>query len=274
MYKFYAHLISDSTGDTVSAIARAVLTRFDGIEVKYYTWSLIGTEKQLERILNIAKKKTGVIIHTISNPALSLFLKKKSEHLEIPCINALEEVTEIVSMYLHKKPILHPGRLHALDKEYFKRIDAINFTIAHDDGQSNDTLNEAEIILLGPSRTSKSPTSMYLAHKGFKTANIPFISGIKLELDREKLPDTFLVGLHVSIDRLIDVRSNRLLSLNASDNVGYVSEDAVSSEVKEARKFYLANNIPIIDVTNKSIEETAAKIIQMYHLWQTRRPGP
>lgn len=271
MYKFYAHLISDSTGDTVSVIARAIFTRFDGIEVKYYIWALIGTEKQLERIINIAKKKTGIVIHTISNPALGLFLKEKSKHINIPCIDALEGVTKTISGFLHKKPVLYPGRLHVLDREYFKRIDAINFTIAHDDGQSTETLGEADIVLLGPSRTSKSPTSMYLAHKGFKTANIPFISGIKYEFDKNKLPNTFFVGLHVSIDRLIDVRRNRLLSINSNDNVNYVSEDAVSDEVLEAKKFYLANSIPIIDVTNKSIEETAAKIIQMYHLWQKRR---
>jgi hypothetical protein len=271
MYRFYAHLISDSTGDTVSAVARAVLTRFDDIEVKYYLWALIRTEKQLERIVNIAKKKTGVIVHTLSNPKLNLFLKELAERSGILCIDALESVTEMVSRYLHKDPVLRPGRLHALDKEYFKRIEAINFTIAHDDWQSPDTLSNAEIILIGPSRTSKSPTAMYLAHKGFKTANIPFISGIKLELDKENLANVFVVGLYASMDRLIDVRRSRLLSLNSTDNAKYVGEEFVRDEIQEAKKFYLSHDIPIIDVTNKAIEETAAKIIQLYHLWKMHK---
>jgi regulator of PEP synthase PpsR (kinase-PPPase family) len=271
MYKFYAHLISDSTGDTVSAIAKAVLTRFDDIDVKYYTWALIGSEKQIERIINIAKKKNGVVIHTISTPELNLFLKKKAKEEGITCIDPLENVTQKMSAYLDKDPILQAGRLHALDKEYFKRIDAINFTIEHDDGQSPDGLKDAEMILLGPSRTSKSPTSMYIAHKGFKVANVPFISGIKFDLERDKLADVFFVGLYTSTDRLIDVRRNRLLSLNLRDNANYVSEEAVKNEIRDAKRFYLKNNIPIIDVTNKSIEETAAKIIQLYHVWKIGR---
>jgi regulator of PEP synthase PpsR (kinase-PPPase family) len=273
MYKFYAHLISDSTGDTVSAIARAVFTRFDGIEVKYYTWALIGTEKQVERIMNIAKKKDGVVLHTISNPELNLFLKNKASKCGITCIDALEGVTEKMSLYLSKDPVLQPGRLHMLDKEYFQRIEAINFTIAHDDGQSPDGLKDADIILLGPSRTSKSPTSMYLAHKGFKVANVPFVSGIKFELKRENLADIFFVGLYTSTDRLIDVRRNRLLSLNARDSASYVSEEGVKNEIRDAKRFYLENDIHPIDVTNKAIEETSAKIIQLYHLWKTRKSG-
>ena len=271
MHKLYAHLISDSTGDTVSAIARAVFTRFNSIDVKYYTWALIGTEKQLERIVNLAKKKNGIIMHTISNLHLQLFLKEKSKKAGIECINAIEDVTKKVASYLHEKPTLQAGRLHTLEEEYFKRIDAINFTIAHDDGQSPEGLKDADIILLGPSRTSKSPTSMYLAHKGFKTANVPFVSGVKFDLDRNMFSDVFFVGLCTSIDRLIDVRRNRLLSLNARDNVKYVSEDGVGDEIRAAKKFYLEQNIPLIDVTNKSIEETAAKILQLYHLWKSNR---
>ena len=273
MHKFYAHLISDSTGDTVSAIARAVFTRFDNINVKYYTWALIGTETQIERIINIAKKKTGIILHTISAPHLGLFLKEKSDKAGILCINAIEKITERVAHYLHKKPTFQPGRLHTLDEEYFKRIEAINFTIAHDDGQSPETLKESEIILIGPSRTSKSPTSMYLAHKGFKTSNVPFVEGIKLELNLDTISNSFIVGFLTSIDRLIDVRKNRLLSLNSHPNTKYVSEEEVSNEIREAKKFYLSNNIPIIDVTNKSIEETSARILQLYHLWEKHRGG-
>jgi [pyruvate, water dikinase]-phosphate phosphotransferase / [pyruvate, water dikinase] kinase len=273
MHKFYAHLISDSTGGTVSAVARAVFTRFNDVKVKYYTWALIGTERQLERIVNIAKKKTGIIVYTISDPQLLLFLKEKSNKAGIECIDAIEEVTKKVARYLHQKPTLEAGRLHTLDEQYFKRIDAINFTIMHDDGQSPESLKESEIILIGPSRTSKSPTAMYLAHKGFKVANIPFVSGIKLGVERDKLADVFFIGLCTSVDRLIDVRRNRLLSLNARDNTKYVSEEGVGNEIREAKKFYLEHNIPLIDVTNKSIEETAAKILQLYHLWKSRRVG-
>ena len=268
MHKFYAHLISDSTGGTVSTVAQAVFSRFDDVKVKYYTWALVGTEKQLERIINIAKKKTGIIMHTISNPHLLMFLKEKANKAEIKCIDVLEDVTKKAAEYFHQKPKLEAGRLHTLDEQYFKRIDAINFTIAHDDGQAPESLKDAEIILIGPSRTSKSPTAMYLAYKGFKVANIPFINGIKLRLEKEKFSNIFFVGLCTSIDRLIDVRKNRLLSLNMRDNAKYVSEEGVGNEIREAKKFYLEQRISFIDVTNKSIEETAAKIIQLYHLWK------
>jgi len=273
MRKVYAHLISDSTGDTVSAIARAVFTRFENIDVKYYLWALIGTNTQIDRILNLVKKRGGIIMHTLSNPNLECRLREQSEKNGIVCINAIAELTKKMAMYLQERPVLLPGRRHILDKEYFKRIDAINFTMAHDDGQLPDALHESEIILIGPSRTSKSPTSMYLAYKGFKVANLPFVSGLPFAIDRERLSESFVVGLYTSTDRLIEVRRNRLLSLNARNNAKYVSEEGVSSEIREAKKFYLANDIPIVDITNKSVEETAAKIIQLQQSWKAASSG-
>ncbi|NRA73457.1 MAG: kinase/pyrophosphorylase [Rickettsiales bacterium] len=271
MSKVYAHLISDSTGDTVSAVSRAVFAKFNDIDVKYYTWALIVTKSQIERIIKIVKRKRGVILHTISDPEMSSFLKHKCEETNIVCIGAIEQITEKIAHYLDQKPTVQVGRSHILDEEYFKRIEAINYTIMHDDGQSPDTLNEADIILIGPSRTTKSPTSMYLAYKGFKTANIPFILEVKFELNFEETQGAFIVGLYTSVDRLIDVRKNRLLSWNCTANTKYVSEEEVGKEIQKAKRFYLNNNIPIIDVTHNSIEETSAKIIQLYHLWKKQK---
>ncbi|MEM6338749.1 MAG: pyruvate, phosphate dikinase/phosphoenolpyruvate synthase regulator, partial [Pseudomonadota bacterium] len=226
------------------------------------------SSSQIERIVNIANKKAGIIFHTISDPELSFFLEEKCREIGILCIGVIDKITKKIADHLHKKPTLRAGRAHALDEEYFKRIEAINFTIAHDDGQSQDSLKEAEIILIGPSRTTKSPTSMYLAYKGFKTANVPFVLEIKMKLNFEEFSNCFFVGLYTSIDRLIDVRRNRLLSWNCSANTKYVSEEGVSNEIKAAKKFYLSNNIPMIDVTHNSIEETSAKILQLYHSWR------
>ncbi len=268
MRKIYVHLVSDSTGDTLSVIAKTIFAQFEHIEVRQYLWAFVNTKEHLSKATATIKKKPGIIMHTISNEEHVKTLDKVGQEINVPCIEVLKRVIDIIANYLEEKPNPEPGKHHTIDKEYFCRIEAINFTIAHDDGQHSDNLNKADIILVGPSRTSKSPTSMYLAYRGMKTANIPYVSGIGFPFDVTKIKNTFIVGLLVCTKRLVEIRKNRLLSINGYYRDSYVDEEKVQEEMLEAKRICVKNNWPTVDITHKSIEETAAIIIQMYHKWR------
>jgi len=270
MKKIFIHLISDSTGDTLLAISKAVFSQFDDIETKEYLWTLVLTETQLERAMKLIKEKNGIVLHTIANKEHVKELEKHCKKVGVMCINTLQDLISKVSEYIHEKPNPEPGKQHVIDEEYFRKIDAINFTIAHDDGQYTENMRNADIIIVGPSRTSKSPTSMYLAHKGYKTANIPFVLGTKFP-DLNEFSNSFIVGLTMSSNRLVEIRKSRLVSINEQTDSSYANIEKVEEESLESKRMCTRNGWLLLDVNNKSVEEIAAKIIQEYHKWKKKK---
>ncbi len=263
---FHLHLVSDSTGETVSAVARSAMAQFEGVEVDEHVWSLMRTKGQVERALDGIREHPGFVMYTIADKALRKILKAGCDELKVPCISVISRTINDLSSYLGVKTSAHyPGKQHDLDDDYFERVEAINYSLTHDDGQSTWDLDEAEIIVVGVSRTSKSPTSMYLAYRGFRTANVPYVKGVPLPENLTKLKKPFIVALTISPDRLVQIRRNRLLSLHEEHETDYVDMEEVKKELVEARRFFNQNAWPIIDVTRRSVEETAANIISLFH---------
>ena len=270
MKKIFVHLISDSTGDTLLAVARAIFSQFDDIETKEYLWTLVLSESQLEKAITLVEKRKGIVMHTIANKEHVNELEKQCKRIGVICISVLKDLVSKVSEYIHEEPNPEPGKQHVIDEEYFKKIDAMNFAIAHDDGQYTENMRNADIILVGPSRTSKSPTSMYLAYRGYKTANIPFVLGTKFP-DLKECTNSFIVGLSMSARRLVELRKSRLVSINEQTNTAYADIEKVEEEAKESKKMCIRNNWMMLDVNDKSVEEIAAKIIQEYYKWKKKR---
>jgi regulator of PEP synthase PpsR (kinase-PPPase family) len=257
------HLVSDSTGETVSSICRSVMTQFEEMEVEEHIWSLVRTQRQIEKVIEGVKTFPGIVMYTLVQEELNKRLEEECKKLKTPCIPVLEEVLMQVSGYLGQKRNAKPGRQHQMDAEYFARVEAINYTLQHDDGQQADDLEEADVVLVGVSRTSKSPTCVYLSYRGFKAANIPFVRTDALPENLSELKNPMVVGLVISPERLIQIRKTRLNELNENKQTSYVDAEAVEAEVREARRLFSKNNWPVIDVTRRSVEETAANIIQL-----------
>ncbi len=265
MKEFHLHLVSDSTGETVSSVARASVAQFDDIEANEHIWSLVRTKGQLDKVLAGIEAHPGVVMYTLVDKNLRDILKAECLKRSLPCIPVLAQIIAELSTYLGIESSLLPGRQHELDEKYFSRVEAINFTLAHDDGQATWDLQDADIILVGVSRTSKSPTCVYLAHRGFKAANIPFVETSLLPPELETLKKPLIVGLTISADRLIQIRKTRLQSLKQEEDTNYVDIEKVEEEILQSRRLYQKNKWPIIDVTRRSVEETAANIIQYFH---------
>ncbi len=268
MKNLIVHLISDSTGETISLLSKAIFAQFDDLNVKEYAWSLTKNKERLDEVLSNVKKKGGIIIYTIAEKELGEYLEEYANENKIFCIEALSHFTNLISKYLDQEPKPKIGKQHIINNEYFQRIEAMNFTITHDDGQISENLNQADIILLGPSRTSKSPTSMYLAYKGFKTANIPLVPGIQIDETIFKNKNIFFIGLTIMPRRLVEIRKSRMLSYDEDRESDYTNIISVKDEIIEAKNICLRHNIPLLDVTRKSVEETAARIIQLYYEWK------
>ncbi|CAI27654.1 Conserved hypothetical protein [Ehrlichia ruminantium str. Gardel] len=259
------HLISDSTCETVAAVARSALEHFKSVEVNEFVWSCINSYEQIDKImLTIEKDKYNFIMYTMFDDDIRKYLKQKAGIHEIPCIPILSHVIREISCYLNIKKDPYINTSIGLDDEYFTRIDAINYTIAHDDGQNLWDIDQADIIILGVSRTSKSPTSIYLAYRGYRVVNIPLINSIELSVDLSKMKNKLIVGLTIDIDRLIEIRRARLVSMKNQNNYGYVDYEHVLMEIRETKRICAKNGWPIIDVTQKSVEEIAATIIQYF----------
>jgi [pyruvate, water dikinase]-phosphate phosphotransferase / [pyruvate, water dikinase] kinase len=259
--KTHLYLVSDSTGETVLSIARATLAHFEGLKAEEHLWSLIRTKGQIDKLSNKLQQRKGIVLYTLVNRELQDYLRETCAKLQILAIPVLEGVVTTLSAHLGIETASQPGRQHKMNEEYYTRINAINFALSHDDGQATFDVNDADIVLVGPSRTSKSPTSIYLAYRGYKTANVPFIVGQKLpEISDRPLT----IGLTLNPERLIEIRKNRMLNLKDSSNYDYIDYDQVQQEVREAKKIYQQNDWPIIDVTRKSVEETSANIIKLY----------
>jgi regulator of PEP synthase PpsR (kinase-PPPase family) len=271
MKQVHLHLISDSTGETVSSVARAAMVQFDGIEVKEHIWALIRSRGQLDKILQQVEMQPGPVLYTLVSGELRERLKAFCLKKEIPCIPVLAPVIRELSSYLQVETSASPGRQYELTEQYFSRVEAINFTLAHDDGQSTWDVNEADIVLVGCSRTSKSPTCVYLAYRGFRAANVPFVPGTKVPQPLMSASKPLIVGLTIQPERLVEIRRTRLQSMNQEETGNYVEMEQVIEEIAEAKKFFRQQKWPVIDVTRRSVEETAATVIQYFHARMERK---
>jgi [pyruvate, water dikinase]-phosphate phosphotransferase / [pyruvate, water dikinase] kinase len=262
--RFHLHLLSDSTGETLENIAKAALAQFDDADhvVKHF-WPMVRSESHMDRILADVAANPGLVLFTLVNRDTRRKLEQRCRLLNLPAIAALDQVTDALSNMLGQAAQARPGRQHLMDSAYFARVDAIQFTIAHDDGINAQNWEEADIVLAGVSRTSKTPTSIYLANRGYKTANIPIVPESPPPNNLFTLKHPMVVGLMTNTDRLIQVRRNRLLSLNQVPDTDYVDEERVKAEVAYARRMFADNDWPVIDVTRRSIEESAAAIINL-----------
>ncbi len=262
MKKFHLHLVSDSTGETVSSVARASLVQFDHVEAIEHVWSLVRTQGQLEKIIANLDTYPGLVMFTLVDPTLRETLRQACGKRGLPCIPVLGHVIREMASYLDQEATGHTGAQYELGEDYFARIDAINYALEHDDGQATWELENADIVIVGPSRTSKSPTCVYLAYRGYKAANVPFVPGVPLPENIVTLKQPLMVGLTISGERLIDIRTTRLAAMNQDMRTDYVDEEKVRDEIDSAKKLFRSQGWPVIDVTRRSVEETATLMIQ------------
>ncbi len=261
----HLHLLSDSTGETLELIAKAALAQFEGAEIKRHFWPMVRSQQHLDRILADITANPGLVLFTLVNQETRARLEEQCRVLDLPAIAALDQVTGALEDLLGQQAKARPGRQHLMDDAYFARVEAIQFTIAHDDGVGWEEWEQADILLAGVSRSSKTPTSIYLANRGYKTANIPIVVESPPPPALFGLRHPLVVGLTTAPERLIQVRRNRLISLNQTPETAYVDADKVAREVQLARRMFADNGWPVIDVTRRSIEETAAAVINLYN---------
>lgn len=261
---FHLHLVSDATGETLEAMAKAALAQFENVAAEKHLWPMIRTPRQIAGIMEFIEDRPGLVMYTLVNEEIRAALTEQCAKLKIPHVSVLDPVIEALGQFLGAQARGLPGRQHEMDAQYFDRIDALHFTMAHDDGQLAQEYRMADIILVGVSRTSKTPTSIYLANKGFKTANIPFVPGIPLPDELDAPLSALIVGLTASPERLVQVRSNRLETLHQRGASPYIDIGTVREEVIACRRHCRSRNWPVIDVTRRSIEETAAAILKLY----------
>ena len=266
---YQIYLISDSTGETLDRIFLALKAQFKNIEYKVHSYSFTRTENQILKILQDAKKNENpVILYTIVDNNLAKYLANVSDKKKIPCFGVLGNLILNFSKILNQKASHEPSGQHVLNEEYYDRIEAIQFTMNHDDGNLINDIDKSDIILVGVSRTSKTPTSIYLANKGFKTSNIPLVNENSLPKKLKDNPQlTCVVGLNTEPERLVDLRKNRMNSLKETENTKYINIENIKKEINDAKKTFQKYRWPSIDVTRKSVEETAASIIKMYEIY-------
>ena len=270
---FHLHLISDSTGETLTTVARAATAQYTKVMPVEHVYPLVRTERQLDRVLAEIDESPGIVLYTLLEDDLVARLEKHCRDLSLPCLSILGPVLQLLQSYLGTSTSHRVGAQHTLNAEYFKRIDALNYTMLHDDGQHIEDLDEADVVLVGVSRTSKTPTSIYLANRGVKTGNVPLVPGITIAPRVEELARPLVVGLYASPVRIVQIRQNRLLGLKAhQDDDQYIDRKAVAEEVAFSRKLCVKHSWPSIDVTRRSIEETAAAVLQLL-AERRRQPG-
>ena len=272
MKTFHLHLVSDSTGETVGNVARAALVQFEGIRAIEHLWSMVRTERQLEKVLNAITAEPGIVMFTIVDEKLREKLRRSCATIDVPCVAVLDSIIGALAIHFGAVSKGQPGRQHALDSEYFHRIEAMNFVLTHDDGQAVRDLDQADVILVGVSRTSKTPTCIYLANRGIKAANVPIVPGSPIPEELLNARHPLIIGLTNDPQRLVQIRRNRLRMINHSAETEYVDLESVRSEIDFARRLFNDHGWPIIDVTRRSIEETAAAIMQL-HAERRRRPA-
>ena len=270
MNTYQIYLISDSTGETLDRIFTAIKAQFKNIDYKIHTYSFTRTENQISKILIDAEKHLdSIILYSIVDSSLAKYLAKMSNDKNIPCFGVLGDLILRFSKLLNQKASQEPSGQYALNDEYYKRIAAIQFTMNHDDGNLVKELNKSDIILLGVSRTSKTPTSIYLANKGFKTSNIPLVNENSIPKSLRENPKlACVIGLNTEPERLVDIRKNRMSSLKETENKAYTDIEKIKKEIEEAKNTFKKYKWPTIDVTRKSVEETAASIIKIYEIYK------
>lgn len=261
---FHLHLVSDATGETLIATARAAAAQYEGISSIEHVYPLVRSQAQLDRVISEIEESPGIVLYTLVEPDLAACLEKACMASGSPCLSVLAPVLQLFQSYLGAASTARPGAQHTLNADYFKRIDAMNFTLMHDDGQMVEGIDQADVVLVGVSRTSKTPTSIYLANRGIKTANVPLVPGVPLPPQLDTVRKALVIGLVATPERIVQIRQNRLLSLRADDYSPYVDRDAVAEEIAQSRRLCARNNWPVIDVTRRSIEETAAAILELY----------
>jgi len=261
---FHLHLISDATGETLLAAGRAASAQYKDARAIEHIYPLIRTDKQLMKVFEDIEEEPGIILYTVVDQALARHIDERCAAMGLPCVSVLEPVLTVFQSYLGTPAGRRVGAQHVLDADYFRRIDALNFTMEHDDGQLQHDLDQADIVLIGISRTSKTPTSIYLANRGIKTANIPIVLGVPLPPGLIGARGPLIVGLIATAERISHVRQNRLLGTTAGyDAANYVDRAAIAEELAYARQLCTRHNWPVIDVSRRSIEETAAAILAL-----------
>ena len=265
MPRLHLHLLSDSTGETLEMLAKAALAQFEGSEVIRHFWPMVRSQQHLDRIMGEIGANPGLVFFTLANADIRARLEERCIALGLPVVPVLDAAVAALESALGQHPKARPGSQHIMDEAYFGRVEAIHYTIAHDDGVGWENWEAADIVLAGVSRSSKTPTSIYLANRGYKVANIPIVVESPPPAALYGLKHPLVVGLTTAPDRLVQVRRNRLLSLNQAPETAYVDSERVNSEVQYARRMFADNGWPVIDVTRRSIEETAAAIINLYN---------
>ncbi|MEO1280389.1 MAG: pyruvate, water dikinase regulatory protein [Pseudomonadota bacterium] len=262
---YHLHLVSDATGETLTTMAKAASVQYALVRPIEHVHPLVRTRRQLARVLQEIEQTPGIVLYTVVNPELSAEIEARCNELGVPALAVLDPVMRVFESYLGAPQTPTVAGQHVLDAEYFSRIDALNFTMAHDDGQLPEDLDQADILILGISRTSKTPTSIYLAQRGYKTTNLPIVPSVPLPPSIEEDHSAFVVCLIANVDRIAEVRRNRAMILSDRDLGEYVDRDVILAELQHSRRICARNNWPIIDVTRRSVEETAATIIKLMH---------
>ncbi|OJU24572.1 MAG: phosphoenolpyruvate synthase regulatory protein [Nitrobacter sp. 62-13] len=269
---FHLHLVSDSTGETLITVSRAVAAQYANLTPVEHVYPLVRSQKQLDRVLAEIEETPGIVLFTLLEKDLVERLEAKCQEINSPSLSIIGPVMQLFQAYLGASTIGRVGAQHTLNADYFRRIDALNYTMMHDDGQHVEGLEEADVVLVGVSRTSKTPTSVYLANRGIRTANVPLVPGIAIPRQLESLKKPLIVSLHAAPERLIQVRQNRLLSIGSgAGNETYIDRKSVADEVTYARRLSAKHDWVQLDVTRRSIEETAAAIMKLFADRQRQR---
>ncbi len=268
---FHMHLISDATGETLNTVARAAAAHYSDYRPVEHIYALVRTPKQLQRVLADIERQPGIVLFTVVNADLRHQLEGHCARLGIPCISILDPVINSLALYLNAQSRPQVGGQHALNAEYFRRIDALNFTMSHDDGQNTENLHKADVVLLGISRTSKTPTSIYLSQRGIKVANVPIVPGSPVPAALLDLNGPLVVGLIASAERIAQIRRHRLLTLHETRETTYADPRHITDEMVHMKRLCTDKNWPMIDVTRRSVEETAAAVL---NLLAARNPPP
>jgi hypothetical protein len=260
---FHLHLVSDSTGETLTTIAKAAAVQYRQVRPIEHVYPLIRNARQLSRVLQEIEQAPGIVLYTLINKELAEQIEQACKTMKVPAVQVLAPIMKVFEAYLGTAQTPIVAGQHVVDADYFKRIDALNFSMAHDDGKLPDNLDDADIIILGVSRTSKTPTSIYLAQRGFKTANVPLVPGIDPPAQLASRHSAFVVGLIASPERIAEIRRHRVSMMTRHDIETYVDRQQIAEEINRSKQLFVRNGWPMIDVTRRSVEETAAQIIKL-----------